>query len=239
MSKLNSKVIFNPLLDNEQLQIIEPNFLLIDSDVKINLYKKMLSNLDNTDKKEMVGNDFIREYTKYRNKGENSLNLSIILDIIHSDKMYMEYIYLSFKIENKTQSPLRTNLLFLNTHLEPYKEEIKDALFLLRKNIYLLYLLENDNNPMIIYNDVLNHLDSNTCQSLCNDVLAILIEIIIENKDILQYFYNEYYYCDSFGRHHYYFKNLYDKIIVEKKRNFIKMNWANDFALSWLMYLYH
>ena len=35
------------------------------------------------------------------------------------------------------------------------------------------------------------------------------------------------------------FKRLYNQMIINKKRNFINYDLVDDFALSWLYYMYH
>ena len=72
------------------------------------------------------------------------------------------------------------------------------------------------------------------------DILPLL-NLVLENKYAIEYLYNNYYYKDTItGEKINYFKILYEKIIKNKDKNFILINNPiEDFALSWLMHLYH
>jgi hypothetical protein len=70
--------------------------------------------------------------------------------------------------------------------------------------------------------------------------LAAILELVLQNKHAIHYLYNNYYYYDKYQNTKInIFKNLYDELVVEKKKNFVNLSLVNDFALSWLHKIYH
>ena len=83
-------------------------------------------------------------------------------------------------------------------------------------------------------------LNSHECINLDIIYLSPIVELVLKNKYAVNYLYNNYYYFDKYqNKKINIFKNLYDKLIVEKKKNFINCTLVNDFALSWLHIIYH
>lgn len=70
--------------------------------------------------------------------------------------------------------------------------------------------------------------------------LASILELVLQNKHVIDYLYNNYYYYDKYQNTKInIFKNLYDELVVEKKKNFVNLSLINDFALTWLHKMYH
>jgi hypothetical protein len=110
----------------------------------------------------------------------------------------------------------------------------------IKKKIY------NDHFKLIIQSRelcdlLLIELNSDKCINLdISDLFPLLSNVLI-NEYAIEYLYNNYYHYDeSTKKKNNYFKKLYDKIIKNNNRNFILIdNPIEDFALSWLMYMYH
>ena len=113
------------------------------------------------------------------------------------------------------------------------------------------FILIDNETKNKIYNK--NLLPNNFCKNLLinlksqksknldiSDIIPIL-RIILDDKLSINYLYNNYYHVDYFTKNKInYFKNLYDKIIKNNDKSFILIkDPVEDFALSWLMYLYH
>lgn len=82
----------------------------------------------------------------------------------------------------------------------------------------------------------------NSCESIqLNYIqLASILELVLQNKHVIDYLYNNYYYYDKYQNTKInIFKNLYDELVVEKNKNFVNLSLINDFALSWLHKIYH
>ena len=120
----------------------------------------------------------------------------------------------------------------------------------LDKDIYLL----PDDLKNKIYSDYFK--DKLLAQELCNNLLVQLesydsiklnyeklspfLEKVLKNELAVKNLYENYEYLDIiYNRRINIFKNLYDTIMIDKKKNFEKLNTVNDFALSWLHRLYH
>lgn len=73
-----------------------------------------------------------------------------------------------------------------------------------------------------------------------SDLFPLLSNVLL-NEYAIEYLYNNYYYYDeSTKEKNNFFKKLYDKIIKNNGKNFILIDDPiKDFALSWLMYMYH
>jgi hypothetical protein len=80
----------------------------------------------------------------------------------------------------------------------------------------------------------------NSCNLNIVDICPILT-IVLDNKYAIDYLIENYLYIDEHtGKKYNYFKILYNQIIINNKKNFINISSdIEDFALSWLMYLYH
>lgn len=106
----------------------------------------------------------------------------------------------------------------------------------IKNKIYNKNLLPNK----LCINLLINLKSKNSYNLDVNDILPLL-RIILDDKESINYLYNNYYHIEKNSTNKInYFKNLYDKIIKNKEKNFVLINDpVKDFALSWLMYLYH
>lgn len=83
-------------------------------------------------------------------------------------------------------------------------------------------------------------LNSHECINLDIFYLSPIVELVLKNKYAVNYLYNNYYYFDKYqNKKINIFKNLYDELVIKKKKNFINFTLVNDFALSWLHIMYH
>jgi hypothetical protein len=96
-------------------------------------------------------------------------------------------------------------------------------------------------SPNKLCNNLLINLKSQkSCNLDISDIVPIL-RIILDDKESINYLYNNYYHIDNYTKKKInYFKDLYNKIIKNTDKNFTLIkDPVEDFALSWLMYLYH
>jgi len=109
----------------------------------------------------------------------------------------------------------------------------------IKKDIYIQYF-----EPIIdaqeLCNLLLNELKSEKCIKLDISDLFPLLKKVLDNKYSIEYLYNNYYYYDEYTKkENNYFKQLYN-FYKNNGKNFILIkDPIEDFALSWLMYLYH
>ena len=96
-------------------------------------------------------------------------------------------------------------------------------------------------NAKTLCNELLNEINSCESHKLEITNLAMILDKVLKNKFAVNYLYDNYYYTNSSnGRKHNIFKIYYDKLIINKEKNFIYFeNIVNDFSLSWLHYIYH
>lgn len=102
------------------------------------------------------------------------------------------------------------------------KSEFPDELKLTIFNDHFKYNLK--------YNDLIQILNSDTCQKLD---IRLLLSYVQEN--IL----NDQEYISYLLKINNVFKNIYTQHYINHQKNFKLMNVNESFALSWLMYLYH
>ena len=117
-----------------------------------------------------------------------------------------------------------------------------------------LYLIPNDIKQKIYYDyfdpiikahkladELILQLKSKNSIKL--DIIDILplLNLVLENEYAIEYLNKNYYHLDTYLYQKInYFKKLYDQIIKRKIKNFILIDDPiQDFALSWLTYLYH
>jgi hypothetical protein len=112
----------------------------------------------------------------------------------------------------------------------------------IKKSIYFDYFYPNEPKVVAIKisHSLLEELNSYECKKLDKTNLVPFLKKVIENEMAVKYMYNNYCHHNIYdGKKYNYFKSLYDKIIIKKEKNYENLNEIDDFALSWLVYLYH
>lgn len=103
-----------------------------------------------------------------------------------------------------------------------------------KQNLVDIYLSEKLCNTLMTELNTLESIQLNYIQ------LASVLELVLQNNRAINYLYNNYCYYDKYQNIKInIFKNLYDELVVEKKKNFVNLSLVNDFALSWLHKMYH
>lgn len=106
--------------------------------------------------------------------------------------------------------------------------------------IFHIPISELKHNHIRICNELLLELNSKKSIQLDYDNLVPLLEIVLNNKKSVHYLSTHYFYTFPCGTKTNLFHNLYEKIIIKKEKNFVKIeNPLSDFSLSWLMFMYH
>lgn len=108
----------------------------------------------------------------------------------------------------------------------------------IKKKIYYEYFYPNEPKVVAIKlsNNLFIELNSKLSKSLNIINVVPLLEKILENEYAIDYLCNN---PNSTNEMFDIFKNLYDKIIKNNNKNFIRLNKINDLALSLLFTLYH
>lgn len=100
-------------------------------------------------------------------------------------------------------------------------------------NFYIIpdnvkYKISKPDMPKIC-KDLINQLNSHECNRLIIKQLVPILKQVIDDNMACNYMLQ----TDSN------FEQLYNDIIIDKKKNFIHLNTIDDFALSWCMFVYH
>jgi hypothetical protein len=109
----------------------------------------------------------------------------------------------------------------------------------LKKNIYIEYF-----EPIIeahkLCNQLISLLTSQSSRQLDKDPIVPILTLVLDNKLAIEYLNENYFFVDDYNnKKQNIFKKLYDQIIINNKKNFIHYDLVDDFALSWLYYMYH
>jgi hypothetical protein len=101
-----------------------------------------------------------------------------------------------------------------------------------------IFIDETEENIKLVEN-LYYHLNSMESQQLDREKLVIILEEILQNKNIVKYLYDNYQFTDTNHDKINLFKKIYDDLVVNKKKNFENLNLVNDFVLSWIHLMYH
>lgn len=107
----------------------------------------------------------------------------------------------------------------------------------LKRKIYMDYFKAGI-DIQDLCNNLIEILQSSSCQRLEIELVVPILTKILDDKLAIEYLYNNYCYTEK----HYsknIFKLLYDQLVINKKKNFVNLSLVDDFALSWLFYMYH
>jgi len=134
------------------------------------------------------------------------------------------------------------NKIFDDKELNEFEKKLFIIPDDIKKNIYYDYFYPNE--PRVIASklcdELLNEIDSFK-HTTCNTTkLSLILTKVLENNLAIEYLYNNYCYYDKYNNtKRNYFRIVYDKIIINKEKNYINFNEVDDFALSLLSYIYH
>ena len=100
-------------------------------------------------------------------------------------------------------------------------------------------LISNKDPSCKLVENLYYHLNSIESRQLDREKLVIILEKILQNKNIVKYLYDNYEFTDANHDKINLFKKIYDDLVINKKKNFENLNLVNDFVLSWIHLMYH
>jgi len=91
----------------------------------------------------------------------------------------------------------------------------------------------------LLAEEIIREVKSDTCRSLHYKKLAALLELVLQNKEVVNILRKTPIIDLEKERNVIFFDQVYQIHVVQEKHNFRLMSFINSFALSWLFYLYH
>jgi len=109
----------------------------------------------------------------------------------------------------------------------------------LKRNIYIEYF-EPTIKAQELSNKLITLLSTKSSREGDIEPIVPILTLILDNQYAIEYLLENYFFYDEHtNKKRNLFKILYEKIIINKERNFINFDIVNDFAQSWLHIMYH
>jgi hypothetical protein len=122
--------------------------------------------------------------------------------------------------------PIFTEFIEMNLFDDKELNRIDPNFYIIPDNVK--YKISKPDMPNIC-KDLINQLNSHECNRLIIKQLVPILKQVFDDNMACKYMLQ----TDSN------FEQLYNDIIINKKKNFINLNTIDDFALSWCMFVYH
>jgi hypothetical protein len=140
-----------------------------------------------------------------------------------------------YTIQEETKNKLFSNFIIEEINHEKQIEEQET-----KYPVFQIPISELKKKHIRLCNELLLELDSTKSINLDYENLVPLLKIVLNNKKSVKYLQGKYFYTYPCSTRKNLFRDLYEKIIIKKEKNFLKIdNPLSDFALSWLMSMYH